>query len=656
MLVLDQVKRSDARLQWIGWGVLAGMIILLAGLWYLQVVSRHKYEDSLRLQAFRNVRLAPARGRILDRHEQPLADNQPRYVVNVYLEELRDKFVYEYTNTVRPDFSKVNGRTPTLAERGPLQEVARYRAVSNIVWQVSASILPQPLILDARAFARHYETRRAIPMPVITDLTPEQVGLFVEKSSNLRGVELEVESLRNYPHGKLAAHSIGYVQREREDSFQEDEEEIAFRYRMPDFTGVSGIEGTWNKELRGKAGAKAIQVNNIGYRYKDEIYLPPVPGQNVRLTLDLQIQKAAEKALLQSGPDTRGAVVVLDPRNGDILALASSPTYDLNMFVRGREYPQAEWDRLQDETLLPQYNRALQGMYHPGSIFKIIVGLAAFEAGVISPEEEIYNPGFFKIGRRKIDDTAPAGRSYDFKDAFKYSANTYFIEVGLRAGVDQILKMGHRFGLGTATGVMPSRFERGGFFPKVGDGLKEDGGPWTDGDTGNLSIGQGEVTVTPVQMALMTAAVANGGKVLRPRLVAGLTDQTTRQVAQHFPNGVVNREVGVRPQFLEWVRRAMLADVEEAGGTGQEAAVPGMRICGKTGTAQVRKGRTMDHVTWFVSFAPFEAPQYVVVVMVESGVSGGGTCAPKAREIYKTIQKLEQERAATPPQNSFTMR
>lgn len=231
-------------------------------------------------------------------------------------------------------------------------------------------------------------------------------------------------------------------------------------------------------------------------------------------------------------------------------------------------------------------------------------------------------------------------------EAFKRSANTYFIEMGLKkAGVERVIEMGHRFNLGDKTGVVQPYLESRGFFPDIGDRIKQDGGRWTDGDTANLCIGQGEIMVTPLQMALVTAAVANGGKLLRPRLVMQLEEQGSNRPPEVMPVLQVERDINVKPEHLEWVRRAMLDDVQDQKvGTGKAAYIPGMGICGKTGTAQIRTTKGMDHVTWFVSFAPFESPKYAVVVVVEGGASGGGTCAPKAKEVYRVLQKLEQDR------------
>ena len=610
----------------------------------MQIVSQRKYENSLKVQAFRTVRIPAARGRVLDRNGHVLADNQPRYNINLFLEDIRPQFTYEYTNALKKEFIAKNGRAPKTSERWELERLARYRVVSNIVWQVSSAVLPQPMVLNPTPFEQHYREQRAIPLSVVTDLTPQQIALFMEKASQLPGIELEVQAHRFYPYGPLAAHALGFARKEQKPK-KVDETEIRFNYPMAVDQGVSGLEFGFNGDLQGKEGAKAILVNNIGYRQSEETWIEPSPGKNLVLTLDLDIQKSAERALAMSGPDTRGAIVVMNCRSGDILAMASAPSYDLNMFVRPRDYSQEEWDRLKDKVLSPYYNRALQGAYAPGSIFKIVVSLAAFEAGVMGLDYKVYNPGYYMVGRRRIDDpNAPVGE-WAFTEAFKRSANTYFIDVGLKAGAERIIEMGQRFNLGEKTGVVEPDFEVKGYYPEVGQREKRDGGRWMDGDTASLCIGQGEITVTPLQMALVTAAVANGGTLLRPRLVMQLEEQGQNTLPEVIPHQSKDRDINVRSQHLEWIRRAMLEDVEDQKvGTGKAAYVPGMGISGKTGTAQVRKPHGMDWITWFVSFAPYESPKYAVVVMIESGRSGGGTCAPKAKEIYKTIQKLEEDR------------
>jgi penicillin-binding protein 2 len=395
--------------------------------------------------------------------------------------------------------------------------------------------------------------------------------------------------------------------------------------------------------LHGRAGEKSVLVNNLGYKQSETLVGEPEAGSNVVLTLDLDIQRAAERSLLaHRGAEAKAAVVVMDVQSGDVLAMVSSPAFDPNDFVEG--ISQEKYQHLQE--LTAEKNRATYENYAPGSIFKTVVSLAALENG-LDTEEKYYvqpnpeNPakGCIRIGRRLIKDTVPPGE-YDFRKAFIHSSNSYFITNGLRAGVENIIRMGEKFHLGERTGLLVGQ-ETGGDFPSL-DRVQSG---WTAGDTANLCIGQGEIAVTPLQMTVMTAAIANGGRVLWPRLVERIEspDATAMEPGVDFPSGQVRDELGVHPRSLRILREAMLADVESAEGTGRAAAVEGLRICGKTGTAQVQdaSGKLTGYNFWFASFAPYENPRYAVVVMVETDESGsGGTvCAPIAHDIYEEIQK-----------------
>lgn len=650
MLIFDQLRRADQPLRWLAAFVLAGMLILLGGLWRVQVFSARKYTESLKDQSVRNVLVPAPRGKILDRNGALLADNQPRFTVNLYLEDLRNRFVNEYTNKIRKEFIATHpGQKITTAIKAELNRKARYNVVSNIVWDVSSVVLPQPLILNEKEFTKHYNESLALPFQILPprigeSLSPEQVAAFMERAVKIPGVELQVEPIRVYPNRSTAVHLLGYV---RQEVIHSDEEGIAFEDKTPVMVGKVGIESAYDEDLRGKPGIKSILVNNLGYRQREEVWSPPLAGQNITLTLDLDIQRAAEQALVTAGnvngPDVRGAAVVMDVRTGDILAIASSPTYDANLFI-GR-VPQEVYAHLIDPKLRPLLNRAFYGSYQPGSTFKIITGLAALDAGILDPDKIYPSPGYFLLGRRVIKDTAPAG-NYTFKEAFKHSSNTYFIDYGLRAGVQRLFTWGNEFGLGDRTGLLGTRQEVSGYFPEPGQRFKKDGSLWMEGDTANLCIGQGEIAVTPLQLAVMTSAIANGGKVFRPRVVVRLDGGDTDAVPKIYPAAEIVNEVRMNPQHLQVIHEAMLADVAEKGGSGVEAFVPGFNVCGKTGTAQVKRpqsmGGGMDHVTWFASYAPFESPRYAVIVMIESGSSGGGTCAPKAGYIYKKIQQLEQ--------------
>ncbi len=638
MLVFDQLNRNDSQLRVLTAFVLGGMGVLLAGLWYIQVIASKKFVENQKAQAFRTVRIPAVRGKIQDRHGATLAENRPSYNVSLYLDELRGQFKEEWAR------SRPKGKT-TRAERAVMEAEARYRVVSNLVFHLGGT-LQQPVALDRGQFLKHYTDQLALPLPVLNNLNAVQIARMQEQARNPAGVDLDIQPVRTYPHGPTAAHIIGVLMRDDSSAVDED---AFFNFRLPDYKGVIGIEGGFDQKLRGRAGVKNVLVNNLGYRQSENIWEPSEPGHNVVLTLDLEIQRAAERALHSAMAVTRGAVVVMDCRSGDILAMASSPAYDPAIFIPKLTHEAAEAAKLSDPKLRPQINRATQENYAPGSIFKVVVALAALESG-LDPKEKFYNPpdptnpghGHIMVGRRKIKDTAPPGE-YDFKRALIKSSNTYFITNGLRCGADAIVRIGQRLHLGERTGL-PTRQETRGIFPtpiSVRSG-------WSDGDTANLCIGQGAINVTPVQVAVLTSAIANGGKVLWPRLVDRIEpqDPTSGESVIRFPGAQVRDDLGVKPRTLEIIREAMLADVEDPDGTGRFAAVAGLKISAKTGTAQVmdERNQLIDHTTWFASFAPYDNPHYVVVVMVESGSSGGGTCAPVAQKIYSAIQKKDLPR------------
>ena len=654
MLIFDQLKKDDRQLRLIAVLVLGGLSLLLAGLWWVQIVSARDYEANLETQSFRTVRIPAVRGRILDRNGVTLAENRPTYNVSLYLEELRGQFQREYER-IRPVRMVTNSAafwqrwlgSPMVttqfvrlkkAQIEALGREARYSVASNVVRQVSLR-LRQPLVLDATNFEHHYETRLALPYPVLSNLNPAQIALFEEQSTSPMGLDLEVQSTRFYPHGTTAAHVLGHL---HFDDRSQEGEEAFFSFRPPDYRGVVGVEYGFDKALRGMAGAKSVLVNNVGYRQTENIWSPAEPGSNVVLTIDLQIQQAAEHALQVFGPGTRGAAVVLNVTNGDILAMASSPTFNPNSFIPRLSV--ADSQRITE--LEAEKNRATQENYAAGSIFKPIVALACLEAG-LNPNATIYNPGYIFVGNKRFGDLALAG-IYDFRRALKASCNTFFITNGLHvAGITNIVRLARRFHLGERTGL-PTNQEVPGNFPS----LKRVSYGWYAADTGNLCIGQGSMDVTPIQMAIVTAAIANGGKVLRPRLVDRIEpqDPTLGGETNYLPAVQVRDELAVNPHNLEILRQAMLADVEDPDGTGVRAAVPGLRISGKTGTAQVKnaQGALVDFITWFISFAPYENPRYAVVAMVEGGSSGGHTCAPIVHDIYVAIQDRDQRSTARP--------
>ena len=336
MLIFDQLRKDDRQLQVLATSVVSGLALLLLGLWYVQVLCARRYQTSQIHQSFRTVRIPAIRGKIFDANGAALAENRPSYNVNLYLDELRPYFQSAYSNhlsQVTRQLVRTNSKARlTRGQRIELGKRTRYLVVSNLVDRVRCS-LQQPAPLQDKKFFEHYDQRLFVPMPVLTNLNPAQIALFAEQSAGLPGFDLEVQPVRLYPHRTTAAHLLGHLR--RDDSATD--EDVFFHYRMPDFKGVVGIEGAFDEQLRGKTGVKSVLVNSLGYRQSENVWAPAEAGQNVHLTIDLAIQKAAEQALRSApvpyaGPP-RGAVVVMDPRNGDLIAVASHPAYDPNDFA-----------------------------------------------------------------------------------------------------------------------------------------------------------------------------------------------------------------------------------------------------------------------------------------------------------------------------------
>lgn len=664
MLVVDELKKNDPSLRLVAIALTAGLCVLFAGLWWVQIVSAKEYQGHLETQAYRTIRLPAVRGKILDREGRVLAENQPRYSLSLFLDDLRQPFYRDYTNLIYwaraaqkekiATAEKSLGRTLTKTEAKQfritpdqierLRQLARERVASARAASIS-EIIGAPVTLDAKDFNKHYARSLALPYPLVKKLDSTQVARFQENFTNGLGADLELESVRSYPNGNTAAHLLGYVL--RSDAGQVGDKP-AYNYSLPDYEGQVGIEAGLDQELRGHAGEESVLVNSLGYRQSENIEDAPEPGRNAVLTLDLDIQRAAESSILaHQGANARAAAVVMDIRNGDVLAMVSSPT--INPIYRENS---AAW--MNDEKLRPAINRATQEKYAPGSIFKVFVGLACLEAG-LDPRREYYNPenpsdsghGHIMIGRRSIKDTAPPG-PYDFRRAILRSSNTYFITNGIRCGIDRIITLAQKFHFGQRA-KLPTKQETGGDLPT----LDQVHHGWRDGNTANICIGQGEVAVTPLQVAVAYSAIANGGNVFWPRLVIRTEpqDPLAGGTITNYIAGRVRDRIGVSARSLKILHEAMLSETEDPEGTGREARVGGLRICGKTGTAQ----RTDEHNRvvgwnyWFASFAPYENPRYAVVVMVQSENkgSGGGVCAPIAHDIYEALLKKENAPPST---------
>jgi penicillin-binding protein 2 len=658
MLVFDQLRKDDPQLRFLAVVVLAGMLVLLSGLWWVQVASSRHYQKQLEIQSLRSVRIPAVRGRILDREGRALAENHPEYDIDLYPEALSRDYQIACSNNITRVKKYLSqqvalkkqqlGRDLTVPEKkqfaltrpmiDELNRETRYEVTSNIVADL-ATRLGEPLELTQQEFQEHYDKALAMPLPILMNLNATEIARFEEQSLHTPAMDLDVQSIRTYPNNSLAAHVLGYLRHTYTN--EENDPRDKYNYRLADYAGASGIEKMFDSELRGTAGAKSVLVNNLGYRQGETIWSPSEAGEDVQLTIDLDIQKAAEAALKNAQANARGAVVVMNVHTGDILAMASAPNYDPNHFLK---HPDPDWDedRWMDPQLGVQKNRAMHENYRPGSTFKILIGLAALEQGVLDPHEQFDSLGYYPIpGKKPIGDTAGAGL-FDFNRAMAKSSNPYFITQGIKPGVlPRVIMLGEHIHFGEKTGLIPGE-ETPGRLPTA----KRISSHWYPGDTMYLSIGQGEIDVTPLQMAVFDAAIANGGTVLWPRLVIAVKTAEGANL-ETYPQGRVRDTLPVNPRNLEIVRRGMLEDVQSPEGSGREVAIPGFQIAGKTGTAEVeRNDRTIDKSlkdTWFVSYGPYENPRYAVVAFVEGGLSGGKTCVPVVKAVYEALVAKEKQ-------------
>lgn len=607
MAVRTASDREMLRLRIMLGVMLSAFLMLGYMLWRIQVRRGHLYKEDIEVQSVRRVRLPAMRGRIYDRAGRALAENQPGFGLAVYLEELR-----------RP---------------GPWS-----RTVSNVVQTMKhvetlVGAAPQ---MDEDDIRMHIRKRLPLPLVAWKDLSEESVARWIERGVGVRGVDLHIEAERVYPETGLAAHVVGYVGRA---DLQEEVNE-PFDYYLPEMSGRAGIEKRCNDILRGQAGGLLVRVDVSGFRHEDRVLTglrrEPVRGIDVRLAIDRDIQRHAE-ACLEGRP---GAVVVLNPRNGDVLAMTSRPAYDPNHFV---PYISSErWAAYMQNPDRPLFHRAVAGGYTPGSIFKPVVAIAGLENRRVPPEAVFDCPGYFQLNRARFNCWYKPGHGeLDLVHAIKHSCNVYFMKFGLDCGYEYIYHMADAFGLGRKTGI-DLEFERSGLLPNDRWKMTYFNDHWRDGDTCNASIGQGALVVTPIQMAVYTAALANGGRVLRPRLILS---QGTAGGAhfKSYPVREANR-LNLSEQTLALVREGMRRVIMDADGTGHRAWVDGVTAAGKTGTAEYGPKEEGKLRGWMIAYAPFERPRYAVALVVDDALSGGYTAAPCMARLLRGLF-MEYEKA-----------
>ena len=582
---------------------------------YLQIYQHDYYTTRAEDNRISLVPIVPNRGVIVDRSGTVLARNYSAFTLEI-----------------TP--SKVADLDATIEALGQLIEV-----------------LPK----DRKRFRKLLEESKTFEsLPIRTRLSDEEVAKFAANRFRFPGVEVRARLFRQYPLGEVASHALGYIGRinKRDLEVIENNEQQA-NYKGTDHIGKTGLEQKYEFQLHGEAGYEQVEIDAGGRAVRSLARTAPVTGNNLTLTLDVKLQQITEKAF----GDRRGALVAIDPSNGGILALVSTPTYDPNLFVDGIRTD--DWDLLNNSPDKPMVNRALNGAYPPGSTFKPFMALAALEIGKRTPAQTISDPGFFNFGGHHFRDDKKGGHgSVDMYKSIVHSCDTYYYMLANDMGIDNISRFMGSLGLGSRTGI-DIEGESEGVLPSQAWKKRRFKRPeqqkWYAGETISIGIGQGYNAYTPIQLAQAMATVANDGVMYRPHLVSYITDSKTGVKTYVEPQPL--RTLPWKPQNIETIKKAMVGVNKE--GTGARAfAGAGYESAGKTGTAQVfslkgadykagkLKQELRDHAL-FIAFAPADKPKIALVVLVENGGFGAQSAAPIARMVfdYYLLGKLPKGQA-----------
>ena len=604
----DRARVFTRRALLLGGGQACLFGALAARLYYLQVVNADQYALLADENRINHRVLPPARGQVFDRHGVPLALNRPTYRVLVIPEQAKD---------VPATLAALGRLIPLSAERIALvlEEVRRRRAF--------------------------------VPILVRDDLNWTEVSRVAINAPGLPGIALDAGLVRQYPMDEVMAHVLGYVGPVAETELTGEP-----LLELPEFRiGKNGIEKTYDEVLRGRAGLSRFEVNALGREIKELYRQDGEPGRNLTLTIDLDLQRYAHERLAQ---EPSASAVVMDVDTGGLLALVSVPTFAPTAFNNG--LGQDTWRDLTTNALAPLVNKAISGQYPPGSTFKMIVALAALEAGAVGPDHEVHCLGHLRLGRHTFHCWRRWGHgSLKLVDAIAQSCDVYFYELARKVGVDAIAAMARRFGLGARLAVdLPS--ERAGLVPDRDWKLATRGVPWQRGETLVVGIGQGFLLSTPLQLAVMTARIANGGRAVRPWLVRGEAGQANPKSGEAAPS------LGVSSWALSFIQKGMYEVVNGERGTarGSQLALRDIAMAGKTGTSQVRRISRAERATgvvknedkpWeerdhalFVAYAPYHEPRYAVAVVVEHGGSGSQAAGPIARDLMAKALELDPGR------------
>jgi penicillin-binding protein 2 len=600
---------------------LIAVSVLVMRLGYLQIIKGTEFKKKSENNSIRFRQIRPLRGLIMDRNGVVLVDNKPSFDV-----------LYVPTKNKGNDLS--------------VEKLKELYKSKSLEFSYDQSILK--------------DTKLYLPIKLDKNVNMEKVALVETNALNLPGIYIDVSPIRLYLDGEVLAPIIGYTG----EISKEDIEKSNDKYTYGEVLGKYGLEKYFDDYIRGRSGAELVEVNVHGKEIRNLGMNKPVSGYNMVLTIDADLQKAAWQAL----EGKAGSAVVLDTRDGSVLAMVSSPSFDPNLFNNGISNDQ--WNELQNNPFAPLSNKAISGQYPPGSTYKLIVAAAALEEGVITPDTKVLCKGSFTLGNRTYRCWNKHGHGYvDLHRAIVESCDVYFYTVGKMLGVDKIAQYAKLFGLGEVAGIdLPG--EKSGLVPTKEWKLKRRKSAWQPGETISISIGQGFNLITPLQLANAFCAFANGGILWRPYLVKYIESADGKVYKKFLPEK--KGELKLSPKTIEILNGALWGVVNEQGGTGHAASIPGIDVSGKTGTSQVlglpadekaRRRKVLgafqkDHAL-FACFAPSRNPEIAVAVVLENAGGGGAVAAPVARRILsayfegKKKDKLKRAMAQSPQMNKL---
>src|SRR6184192_520193 len=636
---------SRARIQFLGLLMLMGIGALGLKLWWIQVAHGQEWTSQLRGSSQATVRIPSVRGEIKDRNALTLVQNRASYEVDFYLPEM----VKGYRERFGP---------PPLAEhRAIISGMPKDVKEPDIIKIVNDGIVPRLNDLDlardynAGQLERHYRNDTEVPYSYIKDIDFPTMAKFSEHDLGLPGVDIAIKPVRSYVYGALAAHILGYVG--APDDVNKDEAR-KFTFYQGDVDGKSNIEKAMDEYLRGQPGVRYLRKNAKGTIEGALREDPPKQGANVFLTIDARIQAIADEALRAV---SRAGAVVVDPNNGNILAMASVPSFDPNTFIPSIKAK--DWKALQKDEGDPLINRAISCL-PPGSTFKLITALAGLR-GMKNLANAHYNCGggvsygdhFFRCW---VAEKHYTHGNIGIADALKVSCDSFFYQYGNAAGIQSIDAVGKMLGMGEESGLQLSGEQTGNMPGPEWMQIHHPQERWSQAQTANVSIGQGYTLVSPLQLTMAYSTIANGGVCYYPRLVDRVLNQDGSPVLDEHGNVAVPQTPRVRsdlrqeisPDKIDLVRKGLWKVVNEDGGTGGRARLKDVVVAGKTGTAQATERGHEENVAWFVCFAPFEHPKYVVAVMVQGASGHGG-------EVAGPIATRILERALAEDEGKFDM-